>query len=65
MRYVKATYRSNKATDDKSVLDSPEAVLNARSEVFGALYVDHHDGHEQEEESRDEADSEREEKILL
>ena len=54
----KKTYRSDKPADDQGILDSPEAVLNAGAEVLGALDVDHHDGHEHEEESGDEADSE-------
>ena len=53
----KETYRSDKSANDKGILYSPEAVLNARAEVPGALDVDHHDRHEEEEERGDEADS--------
>ena len=51
------SYRSDESSDDDSVLDAPESVLNAGAKVLRALDVDHHDGHEQEEERRDEADS--------
>ena len=68
LRLTKAFFRyeesSNQSPNDEHVLDRPEAVLNSGSEVVGGLDVDHDDGHQQEEQRHDEAQSRKKNYII-